>query len=68
MDITSTEGTAYTSPLKFKVGGATMIFETVEDWKDDFKNLIVRSGAERSMLVPSLMLSLQLPACEAVRI
>lgn len=30
------------SPLKFKVGGATLVFEKAEDWKHHFRNLLVR--------------------------
>lgn len=41
MDIVETKETTDPSLLKFKVGGAALIFEKVEDWKHHFQNLIV---------------------------
>jgi hypothetical protein len=42
MDIVETKETTNTSPLRFKIGGAALIFEKAEDWKHQLQNLIVR--------------------------
>jgi hypothetical protein len=43
MDIINA-GVATNPPLlKFKIGGATLVFEKVGKWKYHFKSLIVRS-------------------------
>lgn len=40
MDIV--EQTEDSSSLKFKIGGATLVFEKAEDWKYHLRNLLVR--------------------------
>lgn len=45
MDIV--EQTEDLSPLKFKVGGATLVFEKAEDWKYHLRNLLVRSTCRK---------------------
>lgn len=42
MDIIIAEEAINPSLLKFKVGGAALVFEKVGDWKHHFKSLIVR--------------------------
>jgi hypothetical protein len=43
MDIINAEVDTNPSSLKFKIGGATLVFEKVGNWKHHFKSLIVRS-------------------------
>ena len=43
MDIISVEAPNDPSLMKFKIGGAALVFEKAEDWKHHFKNLIVRN-------------------------
>lgn len=35
------------SPLKLKVGGATLVFEKAEDWKYHLRNLLARSTCRK---------------------
>jgi hypothetical protein len=43
MDIINAGVATNPSLLKFKIGGATLVFEKVGKWKYHFKSLIVRS-------------------------
>jgi hypothetical protein len=67
MDIISAREITNPSLLKFKIGGAALVFEKAEDWKHYFKNLIVRKNGWRLVRVPLLTVDLQLNACQAVR-
>ena len=47
MDIIIAEGETNPSFLKFKIGGAALVFEKVGIWKHHFKSLIVRGDTCR---------------------
>jgi hypothetical protein len=42
MDIIIVEAATNPSLLKFKIGGAALVFEKAGNWKHHFKSLIVR--------------------------
>ena len=44
MNIIDPEGAINPSSLKFKIGGAALVFEETENWKYHFRPLIVRNG------------------------
>lgn len=53
------------SPLKFKVGGATLVFEKAEDWKYHLRNLLVRFTCRKSCH-QLLTEALKVRACQVV--
>ena len=56
MDIISARVAPNPSSLRFKIGGAALVFEEGRIWKDHFENLIVRLGAWRTIQLTLLTL------------
>jgi hypothetical protein len=55
MDIISETVTPKPSSLRFRIGGAALVFEEGRKWKEHLENLIVRLGTWRLIQLTLLM-------------